>query len=53
MIFIGPLLILVGMGMVTLSKEQFSGSTIRSRRVPCTCSQLKAEMEVGRALLRR
>ena len=25
MIFIGPLLILVGMGMVTLSKEQFSG----------------------------
>tara|TARA_B100000945_G_scaffold122869_1_gene97587 strand:+ start:190 stop:930 length:741 start_codon:yes stop_codon:yes gene_type:complete len=26
MIFIGPLLILVGMGMVTLSKEQFSGS---------------------------
>ena len=26
MIFIGPLLILIGMGMVTLSKEQFSGS---------------------------
>ena len=26
MIFIGPLLILVGMGMVTMSKEQFSGS---------------------------
>ncbi len=26
MIFIGPLLILIGMGLVTLSKEQFSGS---------------------------
>jgi len=25
-IFVGPLLILIGMGMVTLSKEQFSGS---------------------------
>ena len=26
MIFLGPLLILIGMGLVTLSKEQFSGS---------------------------
>ena len=26
MIFIGPLLILIGMGLVTLSKQQFSGS---------------------------
>jgi hypothetical protein len=25
MIFVGPLLILLGMGLVTLSKEQFSG----------------------------
>ena len=53
MIFIGPLLILVGMGMVTSLRNSFPGATIRIRRVPCTCSQLKAEMEVGRALLRR
>lgn len=29
MIFIGPLLILIGMGLVTLSKEQFSADAIR------------------------